>query len=49
MNYSLDIDEVPAATEKQCGQAKLHNLEGAKRLMKFWLSQNKESLQQVFA
>ena len=48
MNYSLDFEEVPAATEKQCGQAKLHSLEGAKSWMKYWLKQDKEELQQVF-
>lgn len=48
MNYSLEIEEVPAATEKQCGQAKLHDLEGAKKLMRFWLSQDKQSLHEVF-
>ncbi|WP_110927330.1 S-ribosylhomocysteine lyase [Bacillus massiliglaciei] len=39
---------IPAATPKQCGQAKLHDLEGAKRLMNFWLSQDKEDLHKVF-
>ncbi|WP_096202574.1 S-ribosylhomocysteine lyase [Bacillus sp. FJAT-45350] len=48
MNYSIELEEVPAATEKQCGQAKLHDLEGAKRLMNFWLSQEKASLSKVF-
>ena len=48
MNYSLDFEEVPAATEKQCGQAKLHSLEGAKSWMKYWLKQDKEELKQVF-
>ncbi|KMK77686.1 S-ribosylhomocysteine lyase [Alkalihalobacillus pseudalcaliphilus] len=49
MHYSLEIEEVPAATEKQCGQAKLHDLDGAKKLMKYWLSHDKDSLKQVFA
>ncbi|WP_413378708.1 S-ribosylhomocysteine lyase [Alkalihalobacillus sp. 1P02AB] len=49
MNYSLDIEEVPAATEKQCGQAKLHDLEGAKKLMNYWLGHDKDSLKQIFA
>ena len=48
MEDALQATEVPAATEKQCGQAKLHNLEAAKELMRFWLSQNKEELQKVF-
>ena len=45
----FNADSVPAATEKQCGQAKLHDLEGAKDLMKKWLSHSKEELKQVFA
>ncbi|WP_243300129.1 S-ribosylhomocysteine lyase [Bacillus litorisediminis] len=43
------IEDIPAANEKQCGQAKLHDLEGAKRLINFWLSKSKEELKQVFA
>jgi S-ribosylhomocysteine lyase len=49
MKAALEIEEIPAANEKQCGQAKLHDLEGAKRLMRFWLSHSKEELKQVFA
>ena len=49
MKDALNADSVPAATEKQCGQAKLHDLELAKDLMKKWLSQSKEELNQVFA
>ncbi|GAE30334.1 S-ribosylhomocysteine lyase [Halalkalibacter hemicellulosilyticus] len=49
MNYSLELTEVPAATEKQCGQAKLHDLEGAKRLMSYWLQHDKAALREVFA
>src|SRR6478736_5246868 len=45
---AINITEIPAANEKQCGQAKLHDLEGAKRLMKFWLEQDKEDLEKVF-
>lgn len=48
MNEALTVTEVPAATEKECGQAKLHDLEGAKRLMRYWLSQPKEELKKVF-
>jgi S-ribosylhomocysteine lyase len=48
MKESVETVEVPAATEKQCGQAKLHDLEGAKRLMNFWLQQTKEDLHKVF-
>ncbi|QPC47308.1 S-ribosylhomocysteine lyase [Mangrovibacillus cuniculi] len=48
MKDAVTIEEIPAANEKQCGQAKLHDLEGAKRLMNFWLSQDKESLSKVF-
>ncbi len=49
MKEAVEIEEIPAANEKQCGQAKLHDLEGAKKLMSFWLSQSKEELKQVFA
>lgn len=48
LTYSLDIEVVPAATEKECGQAKLHDLEGAKKLMKYWLQHDKETLETVF-
>jgi S-ribosylhomocysteine lyase len=49
MKEAVEIEEIPAANEKQCGQAKLHDLEGAKKLMRYWLSQSKEDLKQVFA
>jgi S-ribosylhomocysteine lyase len=49
MKTAVEITEIPAANERQCGQAKLHDLEGAKRLMRFWLEQSKEDLKQVFA
>lgn len=49
MNSGLTVTEVPAATELQCGQAKLHDLEGAKKWMRFWLSQSHEKLASVFA
>jgi S-ribosylhomocysteine lyase len=49
MKAAVEIVEIPAANERQCGQAKLHDLEGAKRLMRFWLEQSKEELKQVFA
>ncbi|EOR23770.1 S-ribosylhomocysteine lyase [Cytobacillus oceanisediminis] len=49
MKTAIEITEIPAANETQCGQAKLHDLEGAKRLMNFWLSKDKEELKQVFA
>ncbi|KAB2490421.1 S-ribosylhomocysteine lyase [Priestia endophytica] len=45
---AVNITEIPAANETQCGQAKLHDLDGAKRLMKFWLEQNDEDLEKVF-
>ena len=45
---AVTITEIPAANEKQCGQAKLHDLEGAKKLMNFWLAQDKEDLHKVF-
>lgn len=48
LKEAVEITEIPAANEKQCGQAKLHDLEGAKRLMKFWLQQSKEDLHKVF-
>lgn len=49
MKDAVEITEIPAANEKQCGQAKLHDLEGAKRLMRFWPQQSKDELKQVFA
>ncbi len=49
MKEAVEIVEIPAANERQCGQAKLHDLEGAKRLMRFWFEQSKEDLKQVFA
>jgi S-ribosylhomocysteine lyase len=49
MKDGVEVVEVPAANEKQCGQAKLHDLEGAKKLMKFWLKHSREELEQVFA
>lgn len=45
---AVEVTEIPAANEEQCGQAKLHDLEGAKRLMRFWLSQDQEELLKVF-
>lgn len=49
MKHAVNIEEIPAANEKQCGQAKLHDLKGAKRLMTYWLKHSKEELKQVFA
>jgi S-ribosylhomocysteine lyase len=49
MTDAIETVEIPAANETQCGQAKLHDLDGAKRLMRFWLDQSKEDLKQVFA
>jgi S-ribosylhomocysteine lyase len=49
MKDAVQITDIPAANETQCGQAKLHDLEGAKKLMNFWLKQSKEDLHQVFA
>lgn len=49
MKDALEITEVPAANESQCGQAKLHDLEGAKRLLNDWLKHSKEELRQIFA
>ncbi|MFZ4450805.1 S-ribosylhomocysteine lyase [Salibacterium aidingense] len=48
MEYSLTLDEVPAANEEQCGQAKLHHLDNAKEWMRYWLAQDKEELKKVF-
>ena len=48
MEDALQLTEIPAATEKQCGQAKLHNLDAAKELMNYWLKQSKEDLHKVF-
>jgi S-ribosylhomocysteine lyase len=49
MKDALNATEVPAANEMQCGQAKLHTLEGAKKLMRYWLGHSKEELKQIFA
>lgn len=49
MESALEVKEVPAATEKQCGQAKLHDLEGAKKLIRYWLKHSTEELKEVFA
>ncbi|MFY4777270.1 S-ribosylhomocysteine lyase [Metabacillus sp. RGM 3146] len=48
MKDAVQVTEIPAANELQCGQAKLHDLEGAKRLMNFWLDQDKSDLEKVF-
>ncbi|MFD2705406.1 S-ribosylhomocysteine lyase [Salibacterium lacus] len=48
MEDSLTYEEVPAATEEQCGQAKLHHLDNAKEWMNYWLNQDKEELKKVF-
>ncbi|AZB44091.1 S-ribosylhomocysteine lyase [Bacillus sp. FJAT-42376] len=48
LKAAIEVEEIPAANEKQCGQAKLHDLDGAKRLMKFWLDQDKKELEKVF-
>jgi S-ribosylhomocysteine lyase len=45
----LQVEEVPAANELQCGQAKLHDLEGAKKWLKYWSEQTDETLESVFA
>lgn len=49
MKDALQLTEVPAANEVQCGQAALHDLEGAKQLMRSWLEHSKEDLKQIFA
>lgn len=49
MKDALEITEVPAANEMQCGQAKLHDLEGAKRLLNSWLNHSKDELRQIFS
>ncbi len=48
MKDALTVTEVPAANELQCGQAKLHDLDGAKKMMHFWLEQDKKELKKVF-
>jgi S-ribosylhomocysteine lyase len=48
MKGGLETTEIPAANLLQCGQAKLHDLEGTKRLFHYWLSHDKETLEQVF-
>jgi S-ribosylhomocysteine lyase len=49
MKVCLEATEVPAANELQCGQAKLHTLEGAKQLMHYWLKHSKDELKRVMA
>jgi S-ribosylhomocysteine lyase len=49
MKDAVEQTEVPAANELQCGQAKLHDLEGAKKLMEYWLKHSKEDLEKVFS
>lgn len=49
MKDALQLTEVPAANEVQCGQAKLHDLEGAKQIMRAWLTHSKDELKQIFA
>lgn len=49
MKDALEVNEIPAANESQCGQAKLHDLAGAKYLLNDWLKHNKEELKQIFA
>ena len=46
---AVQTEVVPAATELQCGQAKLHDLEGAKKWLNYWISQSDEKLASVFA
>ncbi|SDW93762.1 S-ribosylhomocysteine lyase /quorum-sensing autoinducer 2 (AI-2) synthesis protein LuxS [Marinococcus luteus] len=48
MKDGVEVTEVPAATELQCGQAKLHDLEGARQVFRNWLNQDKASLERVF-
>lgn len=48
MKEGLTVTEVPAANELQCGQAKLHDLEGAKKWMTYWLNHSREDLKKVF-
>lgn len=48
MKDAVQITVVPAANEKQCGQAKLHDLDGAKTIMNKWLAHDKEDLHKVF-
>jgi S-ribosylhomocysteine lyase len=49
MKEAVEITDIPAANEKQCGQAKLHDIEGAKKLMRFWLEHDKNNLKEIFA
>ncbi|MGG5252630.1 S-ribosylhomocysteine lyase [Neobacillus sp. SM06] len=49
MKDALEMNEVPAANEVQCGQAALHDLAGAKELMHGWLKHSKTDLKQIFA
>jgi S-ribosylhomocysteine lyase len=45
----LDVKEVPAANEIQCGQAKLQDLDNAKEWLEYWIKQPDEVLKKVFA
>jgi len=45
----LEAEEVPAANEIQCGQAKLQDLAGAKKWLNYWVSQSDDVLKEVFA
>ena len=44
----LQAEEVPAANEIQCGQAKLQDLEGAKKWLAYWIDQSDDTLKNVF-
>lgn len=48
MEDAINVTEVPAANEKQCGQARLHNLSGAKEMMQSLLKEDQEALTKVF-
>ncbi|MGL4819434.1 MAG: S-ribosylhomocysteine lyase [Bacilli bacterium] len=48
MQEALTIEEIPAANETQCGQAKLHDLAGAKKWMNYWLTHTPTQLASVF-
>ena len=47
--FSLQADVVPAATEIQCGQAKLQDLDDAKKWLTYWKEQSDETLKNVFS
>ena len=46
---ALQVEDVPAANEIQCGQAKLQDLDDAKKWLAYWSEQPDETLKSVFS